>query len=210
MLRQNDFSNPFTDKTFKTNTVFKTFQLNVRVPRWPIINAGYYPGSQLYLVDNETIRENAYYILNGTVLHNYNFASLAMNSSFIYNRFFNKATDSGFVYYKGVNYILSQSVSLKNLQLQGSYSYNMQTDLNFYTLDANGDYSLAKFFRLGAGIKFNRVLTGEAYWGQSIRISTDLKRLGGLQVHYEKSYLPTLQQTLFPVEIGRVSWYKIF
>ncbi len=210
MLRQNDFTNPLTNKTFKTSTVFKTLQLNIRVPHWPVVSAGYYPGSQFYIVDNRTVRENAYYILNGSVLHAYRFKDFAMNSSFIYNRYFNKATDSGFVFYKGSNYILAQSVLLNKLQMQGSYSYNKQTELQYYTLDANGDYELHKFLRLGAGVKYNRVKSGQGYWGQALRLSADFKKLGGIQLHYEKSYLPTIQQTLYPVEIGRVSWYKIF
>jgi hypothetical protein len=210
ILRQNDFTNPLTDRTFKTSTVFKSLQLNVRVPHWPTVNAGYYPGSQFYIVDNNTVRENVYYILIGSVLHAYRFKDIAMNSSFIYNRYFNQATDSGFVLYKGVNYILSQSLLIKKLQLDGSYSYNKQSELNYYTLDANGDYSLKHFLRLGGGIKYNHVQQGQSYWGESIRLSADFKKLGGLQLHYEKSYLPTIRQTLYPIEIGRVSWYKNF
>ena len=210
MLRQNDFTNPLTTKTFKTSTVFKSVQLNVKVPRWPVINAGYYPGSQFYIVDNNMVRENAYYILNGSVLYAYKYKGIAMNSSAIYNRYFNQATDSGFVLYKGINYILSQIITLNKLQMEGSYSYNKQSELSYYTLDANGDYSAGKFLRIGGGIKYNHVLSGNDYWGQSVRLGANFKKLGGLQLHYEKSYLPTIQQTLYPVQIGRVSWYKIF
>lgn len=210
MLRQNDFTSPLTDKTFKTTTVFKSIQLNIRFPHWPTINAGYYPGSQFYVVDKHTVRENAYYILNGSVLHAYRVKGLAMNSSFVYNRFFNQATDSGFVLYKGVNYILSQSLLLKQLQLEAMYSYNKQSELSYYTLDANADYSLNKIFRLGAGIKYNHVQGGENYWGETMRLGVDLKKIGSLQFYYEKSFLPTIQRNLYPVETGRVSWYKTF
>jgi hypothetical protein len=210
MLRQNDFTSPLTNKTFKTTTVFKSIQLNVRFPHWPTVNAGYYPGSQFYIVDNNTVRENAYYILNGSILYAYRFKGIAMNSSFIFNRYFNQATDSGFVLYKGVNYILSQALQLNKLQMEATYSYNKQTELNYYTLDANGDYSLNKILRVGAGVKYNHVQSGKDYWGETLRLSLDFKKLGHLQLHYEKSYLPTIQQTLYPVETGRVSWYKTF
>src|SRR5690606_24145289 len=60
MLRQNDFTNPHAYQTFKTSTVFKSLQLNVRIPHWPTITAGYYPGSQYYIIDDNTVRENAY------------------------------------------------------------------------------------------------------------------------------------------------------
>jgi hypothetical protein len=210
MLRQNDFTNPLSDKTFKTSTVFKSLQVNIKMPHWPVINAGYYPGSQFYIVDNTTVRENVYYILNGSALYAYQFKGIDMNSSFIYNRYFNQATDSGFVLYNGSNYILSQALTFKKLQLEGSYSYNKQSELDYYTLDANGDYSVKNVLRIGGGVKYNHVQGGESYWGQSIRLSANIKKLGGLQLHYEKSYLPTIQQTLYPVTIGRVSYYKIF
>ena len=210
MLRQNDFTSPLTDKTFKTSTVFKTIQLNVRFPHYPVLNAGYYPGSQYYIVDKNTIRENAYYILNGSVLYSYRFKGIGMNSSFIYNRYFNKATDSGFVLYKGVNYILSQSLLFNKLQAEGSYSYNKQTELNYYTVDAHADYSFNKILQIGAGVKYNHVQSGKNYWGQSLKLGLNLNKFGNLQLHYEKSYLPTIQQTLYPVETGRVGWYKIF
>lgn len=210
MLRQNDFTNPVTDKTFKTSTVFKSVQLSVRVPRWPFFNAGYFPGTQIYLIDNNAIKENAYYILNGSVLHAYIFKGILMNTSFIYNHYFNKATDSGFVLYQGINYIFSQSMTVKKLQFEASYSLNKQSELNYYTLDANGDYSFKQYFRFGGGVKFNQVYGKKSYWGESVRMGVDFKKFGGLQLHYEKSYLPTLQQTLAPVEIGRISCYKIF
>jgi hypothetical protein len=210
MLRQNDFTNPLATQNFKTTTVFKTFQLNVKVPRWPILNAGYYPGSQFYLVDNNTIRENVYYILNGSLLYPYSVKDINMSSSVMYNRFFNQSTDSGFVFYKGINYTINQSVLLKKLQLQGSYAFNQQAVINFYTLDANGDYAFKKILKIGAGVKYNHVQGGANYWGESIRLGADLKMLGNLQLSYEKSYLPTVQQTLSQVEIGRVSWYKFF
>jgi hypothetical protein len=210
IVRQNDFTNPLAVQTFKTTTVFKTLQLNVKVPHWPILNAGYYPGTQFYLVDNNTIRENVYYILNGSLMYPYSFKDISMNSSIMYNRYFNQSTDSGFVYYKGINYTISQSVLLKKLQLQGSYSYNQQAEINYYTLDANGDYAFKEVFKVGGGVKYNHVQSGADYWGQAVRFGADFKKLGGVQLSYEKSFLPTLQQTLTQVEIGRLSWYKFF
>lgn len=210
MLRQNDFTNPLAQSTFKTTTVFKSVQLNVKVPHWPVINAGYYPGSQFYIVDDNTVRENVYYILNGSLIYPYTYKDISMSSAVMYNRFFNQSTDTGFVYYKGINYTISQSIFLKKLQLQGSYAYNQQAALNFYTLDANGDYSIKEIFKIGGGVKYNHVQSGEDYWGQAMRVSANFKQWGGLQLSYEKSYLPTIQQTLYPVEIGRVSWYKFF
>lgn len=210
MLRRNDFTNPFTDKTFKTSTIFKTVILNVRFPKYPSLSLGYYPGTQLYIVNKEKIRENAYYILNGSMVYSYYIRNTGMNSSFIYNRYTNKANDSGFVLYKGINYYASQSIFLKRLQLQGGYSYTQQPEMEFYTLETSADYSFKRILKIGIGGKYNKVSAGQHYWGNRIQMTADLKHFGVIQLHYEKSYLPTIQQTLYPVEIGRVSYYKNF
>ena len=210
MFRQNDFTNPFTEKTYKTTTVFKSLLLNVRFPKYPSFSIGYYPGTQLYFIDKERIRENAYYIINGSLVYNYYYKNIGMNSSAVFNRYINKATDSGFVLYSGTNYYASQTVFLKRLQIQAGYSYTRQPELDYYTLETSGAYTLRKWLNIGAGAKYNKLSGGSNYWGERIQLSADFKHLGGLQFQYEKSYLPTINRTLYPVEIGRVSWYKYF
>ena len=210
MLRRNDFTNPFTEKTFRTSTVFKSLQLNARFPKWPTLSAGYYPGSQLYVIDNERIRENAYYIMNGSIIHNYVAGSIRMISSLMYNRYSSKGTDSGFIAYNGVSYMISQSFILGKAQLQGLFTYTDQEQMQFSTLEANADYAPSSFIRIGGGVKYNKIMSGDSYWGSRAQLGIELKKLGGLQLQYEKSYLPTIYQTLFPVEIGRVTWFKYF
>lgn len=210
MLRRNDFTNPFTDKTYKTSTVFKTLVLNIRVPKYPSVSIGYYPGSQLYMIDRERIRESAYYILNGSVVYSYSVRRLSMNTSLVYNRYTNEATDSGFIPFKGVNCYALQTIWLRKLQLQGGYAWNQQPNLQYYTVEATADYQLRKWLRAGAGLKYNRISGGGNYWGGSAILSASLKQLGMLQFQYEKSYLTTIRQTLYPVETGRFSYYKNF
>ena len=210
MLRRNDFTNPFTDKTYKTSTVFKSVLLNIRFPKYPSVSIGYYPGTQLYLINKERIRESAYYILNGSVVYSYFIKGLSMNSSFVYNRYTNEATDSGFIAYKGVNYYASQTFLLRKLQLQGGYAYSKQPLLQFYTIESSADYSVKDWLRIGIGAKYNKIAGGNNYWGERMLLSVSLKQFGTVQLQYEKSYLPTINQTLYPVEIGRVSYYKNF
>jgi hypothetical protein len=209
-LRRNDFVNPFTEKTFKTTTVFKSVQLTARFPKWPSLSVGYYPGTQLYFVDKERIRENAYYILNGSLIHNYAAGNVRMISSAIYNHYSSKGTDSGFISYQGVNYVASQTFIISKLQLQGSYSFTDQERMKFYTLEGTAEYSIGKAVRLGGGAKYNKVISGEIYLGGVANASIDINRIGSLQLQYEKSYLPTIYRTLFPVEIGRLTLFKSF
>jgi hypothetical protein len=210
MLRQNDFTNPFTEKTFKTTTTFKSALLNIRFPKYPSISIGYYPASQFYFINKEKIRENAYYILNASLVYGYFYKGMGMNSSLLYNRYFNQAVDSGFVLYKGVSWYASQSVFLKKIQLKAGYAYTRQPELKFYTFESSADYTLKSFLRIGAGFKYNKISGGSSYWGERVLLNADFNHWGGLQLQYEKSYLPSLNNTLVPVDIGRVSLYKIF
>jgi hypothetical protein len=209
-LRRNDFTNPVSEKTFKTSTVFKSIQVNVRVPRWPSFSAGYYPGSQVYVIDKDHIRENAYYILNASVVHQYKAGGVRMLSTLLYNRYAGKGTDSGFIAYSGNSYMASQTCMLPRLQLQGMYMYTDQEQMQYYTLDANGEYSITRAIRAGAGVKYNKVTGGYAYLGNNVHVGFDVKKLGNLQLQYDKSYLPTIWQTLYPVETGRLTWIKYF
>ncbi|MEO7765908.1 MAG: hypothetical protein ABIS01_00735, partial [Ferruginibacter sp.] len=210
MLRRNDFTNPFTDKTYKTSTVFKSVILNVRIPKYPSLSLGFYPGSQSYVVNADKIKENAYYILNGSLVYSYFCKGIGMNSTMVYNQYFNKATDSGFVTYKGASYYIMQSILLNNLQLRGNYSYDKQPELEYYTMEASGDYVLKQNLKIGAGIKYNKINAGKQYWGQRWQLSTNMRHFGCFQFQYEKSYLPTVIHSLYRVEMGRVSWYKYF
>jgi hypothetical protein len=133
-----------------------------------------------------------------------------MVSSFVYNRYDSKGTDTGFISYNGINYLLSHSLLFRKVQLQGSFIYTKQPELQFSTIEFNADYSPLKIIRIGAGGKYNKVVGGNTYWGGMGLLMIDIRRIGGLQLQYEKSFLPTIYQTLFPVEIGRVSWYKNF
>lgn len=210
MLRRNDFMNPYTEKTYKSSTVFKSMLLNLRVPKYPTLSIGYYPGTQLFIVNKETLRESAYYLLNGSMAYSYFYKRTGMNSSLIYSRYFNQATDSGFLSYKGISYYAMQTIFFRKFQLQAGYAYNSQPGLRFSTVEGSADYSLNRSFKIGLGTKYNKVFQGKDFWGERIQLLSEIGKLGRLQLQYEKSYLPTITHTLFAVEIGRVSWYKYF
>ncbi|MEI6950350.1 hypothetical protein V9K67_24425 [Paraflavisolibacter sp. H34] len=209
-LRKNDFANPFAQRTYKTSTVFKSLQVTARVPKWPVVSVGYYPASQLFVMDKDNIMENAYYVLNGSVVYHHSLGRSRILSSVVYNQYSSKGTDTGFIAYGGKSYIASQSIIFHRTQLQGSYTYTDQEQLNYYTLEANGDYSFSSLFKAGVGAKYNKVADGNSYIGSRAFLNFDFKKPGSIQLQYEKSFLPTTKHTLFPMEIGRVSWFKFF
>ena len=133
-----------------------------------------------------------------------------MNSLLVYNRYFNKATDSGFVLNKGISYYGMQTFLLKKFQLQAGFAYNSQSGLNYSTTEVYCDYSFRQSLKFGVGAKYNKVVGGVVSWGETAQLMMEVPALGRLQFQYEKSFLPTTNHSLFPVEIGRVSWYKYF
>lgn len=210
MLRRNDFVNPYAERTFKTSTIFTSVNAVVRVPKWPVLSFGYFPGSQLYIENGSVLKENAYYILNGSVMYQYLLKNTTAVTSFNYNSYNNMATDSGFITYRGTNYYLSQQIDLGSWQLQAGYTYNNQPMLKFTTLELGSDLKIGKRLTLGASLKYTLGSNIPTYWGERISTQINAGKLGTIQIHYEQSYLPMFTQKLFPVETGRVSYYKSF
>ncbi|MET0464040.1 MAG: hypothetical protein ABW007_12840 [Chitinophagaceae bacterium] len=210
MLRRNDFTHPFADKTFKTSTVFTSVQATIRVPRLPVISLGYFPGTQLYVEDNKRVLENVYYTLNASAVYMYDAGTLQMTSTAIYNRYSGKGTDSGFIAYSGVNYMFSQSLQAGKFQVNGVYNFTDQEQMRYHTAETGLEYAVTSKIRLGASGKYNSIIGGKDYWGGRAHAMIELKQLGAFQLHYDKSYLPTIFGDLFPVESGRISWFKFF
>jgi hypothetical protein len=209
-LRRNDFVNPYIERNFVSSTVFKTFLMQVRLPKYPIVSFGYFPGSQFVYLDKQRISENVYYILNGSVVYPYTAKRINMISSIVYNRFLNKASDSGFIYNRGISYTITQGVLLKKLQTQVSFSFNEQPELKYITAEGQADYTANSKFKIGAGLKYNETSTNSTYIGYRGMLGIEVRFLGGLQFQYEKSYLPAPSGKLIPMETGRLSWLKIF
>ena len=210
MIRRNDFVNPFLTEAYQSTTIFGSATATIRAPKWPILSVGYYPGTQLYFVNRETLRENVYYVLNSSIIYSYWVKNIGMNTTIIYNCFTNQATDSGFIASKGKNYYLSQSLFLPKLQLQGGYNYNLQEDFLINTWEAMADFSPSNWFKIGWGGKYNKVTGGNSYLGQRAQLSIDVKKIGSIQFQYEKSYLPSTGKELYPIESGRIIYYKQF
>ncbi len=209
-LRQNDFSNPFTTRTYKTTTVFKSFLLNVRLPKYPAISAGFYPSTQIYFVDKDKMRENAYYVLNASMVHSYQLSNLTMNTTLFYNRYLSKATDSGFVQNNGINYHGMHTIFFKGFSWRSGGSWTRQSTFSFYSLESAINGSLKSFVRFGAGLKMNRVLHNSTYWAPQFSLEIDCRQIGTLSMQYDRGFYPVIDNTMLPVEFGRLSWYKTF
>ncbi|MDI9363594.1 MAG: hypothetical protein QM541_01490 [Flavobacterium sp.] len=210
-LRTNDFVNPYVSNNYKSSTVFKSLQASLRLKKWPIITAGYYPSSQLIKLADGQYTENLFYTLIGTVNHTYKYRSTSMNSALVYSRFYNKPTDTGFVYFNTTNILLSQQVFLNKLSVQFNASSSRNTDYSLYVLEANGQYKIKTWLSVGVGIKYN---TQPNYHSKMIGYSSNatigIKQLGEIQFLVDKGFVPGTNRQLVPNNIGRLSYFKIF
>ncbi|MBS1564376.1 MAG: hypothetical protein JST39_08295, partial [Bacteroidetes bacterium] len=207
----NDFSNPLIGSQYKSTTVFKSVQATLRKPHWPVISVGYFPSSQLTKLGNGQYIENLFYTLTGNVTHSYSVRHLLMNSTLMYTRFYNRASDSGFVYFNTTNLLFCQSLFLSALTLQANASAASNQDYRLYTLEGKGQYNINKYLSAGAGIKYNRQTVFDIeQLGYSAELLFRLDKLGQIQFSADKGFIPGMNKQLVPNNTGRLSYFKTF
>lgn len=210
-IKENDFSNPLVAANYKSNTVFKSIQATWRMQKWPVISVGYYPSSQLTRLSDNSYTENLFYTLVGNISYFYKIKSIQTSTSLVYTQFYNKAGDSGFVYFNTRNLLLNETVFLKRFTLQGNAAIATNSDYHLYTLENDVQYALTSWLRLGGGGKYN-YQTGYRIrqYGYRAEAEIGLKKIGSIQVMYDKGFIPGPDKKLVQNNVGRVTYFKIF
>jgi hypothetical protein len=212
-IRKNDFTSPIAAPSFSNTAIFKSLQLTIRVPRYPFLTVGYYPSSQLSLSNGNVLVENQYNTLNAVMSHNYTAKKINMNTNAVFTKFYNSSTDTGFIYYNATSYSINHSFFLGPLLLQTGFSLIDQQNLKMKTLEQLAGYQFKSKLTVSASIKWNRLHTPgimENLFGGTATAGIYLKKLGTIQLNYDRAYLPGFNQVLMPVDIGRVSFYREF
>lgn len=207
----NDFSNPFIGSQYKSTTVFKSVQATLRKNRWPIISVGYFPSSQITKLGDGLYQENLFYTLTGNVTHSYKVHQLMMNSALVYTQFYNRSTDSGFVYFNTRNLLLSQSAFIQQLTLQANASGAFNQEYKLYTLEGKALYNINKYISIGAGLKYNyQTEFNIKQLGYSAETSVQIPKVGQIQFSAEKGFIPGMNKQLVPNNTGRATYFKTF
>jgi hypothetical protein len=210
-VRKNDFlSSLAIPSTFATKTIFKSVQASLRIRKLPFISVGYYPASQLSLTNNNILTENQYNTLNAVVTYNYRLNKTGMNTNAIFTRFFNNSSDTGFIYFNASSYTINHSIFLNSFTLQSELQAIDQKDLNMFSLSQSVSYQIKNTVSVMAGLKWNRLNRMENLFGATAAMSIYLKSIGTIQFNYDKSYLPGINRTLKPVDLGRMTFYRDF
>lgn len=207
----NDFSNPFIGSQYKSTTVFKSVQATLRKNKWPIISAGYFPSNQITKLGDGLYQENLFYTLTGNVTHSYKVHQVMMNSALVYTQFYNRSTDSGFVYFNTRNLLLSQSAFIQQLTLQANASGAFNQEYKLYTLEGKALYNINKYICIGGGVKYNyQTEFNIKQLGYSAETSVQIPKVGQIQFSAEKGFIPGMNKQLVPNNTGRATYFKTF
>lgn len=210
-VKKNDFTNPYINQAFYTNTIFKSLQVTFRKKKLPVLSAGYYPSSQLTKLGNNQYLENLFYTFVATGSHFYTYHSLTMSTLLSYTKFYNRAADSNFIFFNTDNLLISQRLLLKKATLQVDVSAAKNTAYTLYSLGGNLQLNVFKWLLIGGSVKYNRqAVFNQSQVGYGANTIVKLNRLGDIQFLVQKTYLPGPNRQLVENDIGRLTYYKTF
>lgn len=210
-LKENDYNNPTVNATYQNNTVFKSIQASLRIPKWPVLFVGYYPSSQLTKLSDNSYTENMFYSLVANMNYYYKMYGVNMSSTAMYTRFYNKQSDTAFIYSNTSNLMYNHAIFYKKLMYQATASVALNADYNLYTIDNDAQYALLDWLSLGAGVKYNEQtgydIKQVGYKGSVI---IKIKKIGEIQLMVDKGFIPGANRRLVENNTGRFSFFKIF
>jgi hypothetical protein len=210
-IRTNEFVNPLLTTSYSSTAIFGSIQATMRLKKWPTVTFGYFPSSQLIKLSNAQYQENLFYTMAGSISHVYKTKGFTMMSLLLYTRFYNKVTDTGFIYYNTQNLLASQLAMLGKLtaQLQGSVSANAAYSL--YVADGKVDYRLLNWLTVGAGVKYNlQTVYDIRQWGYSATMGVRVPKVGEFRLMGDKGFIPGNDKRLVPNNLGRLTYMKVF
>ncbi|MBN9383767.1 MAG: hypothetical protein J0H74_23625 [Chitinophagaceae bacterium] len=210
-VQQNAYTSPYATMAYNSSSILASIQATLRIRKWPVVSAGYYPSYQLTKIGGNSYGESRYYTLVGNVSYAYRLHSVMMTSYVLYSRFYNASADSGFVYYNAQNWYVNQQLMVGILTATLGWSANRTTEYALYTLENTEEVALSRWISIGAGVKrimqteFNTVL-----WGYSGNVVLHIPKLGDIQCVLDKGYLPGLHKALMENRVGRLTYLKTF
>ncbi len=77
--------------------------------KWPVVSVGYFPSSQLTKLGDGRVSENMFYTVSASMSHFYRVKKNQFSSMLVFTQFYNKSSDSGFVYFNTKNLLFISS-----------------------------------------------------------------------------------------------------
>lgn len=210
-IRKNDFTTSYQQTNYSSNTVFKSIQATLRKKRWPVLSLGYYPSSQVTKMSDTSYAENLFYNLAGSASHFYHYRGIMMSTVLTYTQFYNKQTDTSFLYFNSKNTMLTQTVFVGKFILTGGGSIAVNPEYNLYTADGSVQYKMRSWLEIGGGMKYNyQTIYSLTQIGYSGNARIIIPKIGEIAVMAEKAFIPGMQKRLVSSNNGRVTYIKTF
>ncbi|WP_343673844.1 hypothetical protein [Chitinophaga sp.] len=210
-IRRNDYTSQYQQASYNSNTIFKTIQATLRIKHYPVVSIGYYPSSQLTKLSDGSLVENTFYTLVGTVSHFYKVKQVMMNSILSYTRFYNKMTDSSFVYFNTKNILLNHTMFLGRFTVQGTGSAALNNDYDLYGADGNVQYKVRSWLDIGGGVKYSYQSVYELRQvGYTANFRVNIPYFGQVEMMADKGFIPGAEKRLVSNNTGRITYTKIF
>ncbi|SEW40094.1 hypothetical protein SAMN05428988_5221 [Chitinophaga sp. YR573] len=210
-VRQNDYTSQYQQADYRSNTVFKSLQATLRMKKWPVISVGYFPSSQLTKLSDNNYVENLFYTLVASLSHFYKYHGITMNTILSYTQFYNRQTDSGFVYFNTKNVLLNHVMFLGRLTLQGTASAALNSEYELYGVDGNVQYKINRWLDAGGGLKYSQqTVYNIQQIGYTGNVRMNIPHLGQIELMADKGFIPGVNKRLVSNNTGRVTYTKIF
>jgi hypothetical protein len=210
-VRQNDYTSQYQQADYRSNTVFKSLQATLRMKKWPVISVGYFPSSQLTKLSDNNYVENLFYTLVASLSHFYKYQGITMNTTLSYTQFYNRQTDSSFVYFNTKNILLNHVMFLGRLTLQGTASAALNREYELYGADGNAQYKINSWLDAGGGLKYSQqTVYNIQQIGYTGNVRMNIPRLGQIELMADKGFIPGADKRLVSNNTGRVTYTKIF
>jgi len=208
-LRSNEFTNPYIVQNYKSNTIFKSINAVFRMRKWPIISVGYIPMSQLSVVGQQ-VMENRFQTLTASINHFYKIGNRQAFTMFVYNKFYNTNTDSGFIYFNASNFYLSQNIVFRFFTAGLGIADSKSNQYHLTAAEINLRIPLFQKTVLGMGMKINNLNKQETKTGWRFNIEMGITRKDRISLNYEKSYLPGTGKQLLNSDMGNIQYSRYF
>lgn len=208
-IRSTDFSNPFVVQQYNSNTIFKSFMATFRRKRWPLLTVGYLPMTQLTKVGNQLL-ESRFQTFNASYYHIYKVKKSRAATTFVFNRFYNTQTDSGFVYYNASNWYAGQFFYFKMFSVGTTASLIRNSTYRLLVVEQNLQWNLPKWGTLGFGVKINRYNEKLIKMGGGCNGSMRVGKTDLLSFSVEKGYLPGYNGGLLANDFMSIQYMKSF
>lgn len=209
-LRTMDFSNPLVQPDFHSNTLLTTYQATLNVKKWPVVSVSYMPVMQLSKGANGLLNESMFYTYNATALYNYTCLRKSMNTSIFYTRYNNRSGTNNYPNNFSSSASLSQTVLFGSLSSQTSFQLIKQAVCDWYTVREEFDVRIGKSGNCNFSLSNHQLSTGYKSWGGSLGVRASIKKIGVLQLQFDRNYIANNENTLSPYTWGRAVFSTMF